>query len=405
MALQAELSDTSIQAADNADLSVDDLKIVSEEELVNHALKKIVEVKISGATGCVPEIGGQEGSSSSLGHDSIDSSSEGVNVSGGTNVLLERTEIQTKRKRGRPYDRIVRAAAWGKGEVFSEESLYARLKTERENAKTNCCLQSLSVKNRQGAVPVRLKSNRRMQALNFFVSPIKIDTMAVISAVEQVPAFEVILWIEVQRRSKKQKAQSFLVLGSQMLTTLRDKIYCLTDELMRRAHIHVPSGYFHIENVFYNDLRDPTAIDYSIPILDWLNKQAVGEMRSNYSTSYAADMASTQFLDLQCRVGMQYVYCHQGDCKHDMVVRDMRLIHKEDIQNMLVYPLLRSQFRVRHRKCTICEIYVAKKVTYDDKMAPQSPCFFCDYCYYLLHYSQDGTLVYSDFRVYDYYHE
>lgn len=188
-----------------------------------------------------------------------------------------------------------------------------------------------------------------------------------------------------------------------MLTMLRDKIYCLSDRLMKKTNSYTPSGYFHIENFYYNDLRDPAATDYSIPILKWMHDQVLSGLRN--SVAYSADMATTQFLDLQCRVGRRYVYCHQGDCKHTLIIKDMRLIHKEDIQNSLLYPLLRSPFRARQRKCTICDIYTATKVTFDDKMAPQSPCLFCDYCYYVQHYSQDGTLVYSDFKVYDYYHE
>lgn len=38
-----------------------------------------------------------------------------------------------------------------------------------------------------------------------------------------------------------------MVLGSQFLTALRDKIYCLTDNLAEKAGIHMPSGFFLIE--------------------------------------------------------------------------------------------------------------------------------------------------------------
>ncbi|KAK9265502.1 hypothetical protein L1049_001740 [Liquidambar formosana] len=68
------------------------------------------------------------------------------------------------------------------------------------------------------------------------------------------------------------KTQEFLVLGQQTLTELRDNIYCLSDQIMQKAGQHDPSGYFLIEDVFYNDLRDPSAIDYSEPIFDWLKK-------------------------------------------------------------------------------------------------------------------------------------
>ena len=45
------------------------------------------------------------------------------------------------------------------------------------------------------------------------------------------------------------------------LTVLRDKLYCLSDKILDGAESL--SGYFFIENVFYNDSRSSTAIDYS----------------------------------------------------------------------------------------------------------------------------------------------
>lgn len=41
--------------------------------------------------------------------------------------------------------------------------------------------------------------------------------------------------------------QEFLVLGSQMLTELKDKIHCVTDQVMEKAGKYDPSGYFLIE--------------------------------------------------------------------------------------------------------------------------------------------------------------
>ena len=55
--------------------------------------------------------------------------------------------------------------------------------------------------------------------------------------------------------------QEFLVLGSQRLTELRDKIFCQSDEM--RVSSNANSGYFFIEGVFYDDLRQQGAIEYS----------------------------------------------------------------------------------------------------------------------------------------------
>lgn len=94
----------------------------------------------------------------------------------------------------------------------------------------------------------------------------------------------------------------------------------------------------------------------------------------------------------------------QGDCKHVFVIRDMRLIHPEDVQIQAAYPVLTFQLKTRHRKCSVCKIYQATKVTVDDKWAQENPCYFCNSCYYLLHYDEDGKLLY-EFTVFDYHRE
>jgi len=53
----------------------------------------------------------------------------------------------------------------------------------------------------------------------------------------------------------------------------------------------------------------------------------------------------------------------------------------------------------------VCSTFTAKYVTHGDKYAPENPCFYCEDCYKVLHYSKDGKLEYDDFRVFPYYHE
>ncbi|XP_027073325.1 snRNA-activating protein complex subunit-like isoform X4 [Coffea arabica] len=249
---------------------------------------------------------------------------------------------------------------------------------------------------------------------------------------EQVPVHfpEVILCLEVyHNRRTWSKTQEFLVLGRQFLTEVRDMIYCLTDEIMKKAGKHDASGYFLVEDVFCNDTRDPYAIDYCQPIFKWLEHSrnvalekwefiVAGEQQQHQKRKAfldsneklqlphfkVVDMQKTRFCDLGFRLGAGYLYCHQGDCKHLIVIRDMRLIHPEDVQNRAAYPLITFQSKVRFRKCSVCNIYKATKVTVDDKWAQENPCYFCELCYYMLHYA-DGSLLYSDFSVYDYLHE
>ncbi|KAM0878908.1 hypothetical protein ACQ4PT_034557 [Festuca glaucescens] len=239
---------------------------------------------------------------------------------------------------------------------------------------------------------------------------------------------EVILCVEIyDQRQSSVKSQEFLVLGSQLLTDLKDNIYCSTNKLMEVNNQRDHSGYFLIEGTFYNDTRHYSAVDYSKPILDWLNESSdeaaekwdaisSGALKkrqkdllrglniSNVPEFKSAKMQSTYFSDLHFRLGAGYLYCHQGNCKHTFVIRDMRLIHPEDTQNQAEYPLMTFQMQKRFQKCSVCQIYLATKMTVDDKWAPSNPCYFCKQCYYLLHYREDDSLLYHH-TVHDYLQE
>ncbi|XP_010327032.1 snRNA-activating protein complex subunit isoform X2 [Solanum lycopersicum] len=233
--------------------------------------------------------------------------------------------------------------------------------------------------------------------------------------------------ISLKSGSLGTKTQEFLVLGRQFLTEMRDKIYCITDEIMKKTGKNDPSGFFLVEDVFCNDFRHPSATDYSKPILDWLQDSrseavekwesiASGELPQKQKALFGSkigpqlphfktiQMQKTRFCDLWFRLGAGYLYCHQGDCKHLVVIRDMRMIHPEDVQNRAAYPLITFQPKLRFQKCSVCKIFKAVKVTVDDKWAAENPCYFCELCYYMLHYV-DGSLLYDDFSVYEYLHE
>ncbi|KAK3009536.1 hypothetical protein RJ639_014636 [Escallonia herrerae] len=206
------------------------------------------------------------------------------------------------------------------------------------------------------------------------------------NAHEYVPELypETILCIEVYHSQRAwQKTQEFLVLGQQPWSELRDKMYCLTDQIMKKAGQHDPSGYSLIEDVFCNDLREPSAIDYSKPILDWLReskkdalekwecilsgeiprkrKEVLGSgMEPKLPQFKAVKMHKTRFCDLSFRIGSGYLYCHQGACKDVIVIRDMRLIHPEDVQNRAAYPVCTFQLKMRLQKCCLQDLQSGK---------------------------------------------
>ncbi|KAL6616593.1 hypothetical protein ACP70R_038863 [Stipagrostis hirtigluma subsp. patula] len=340
----------------------------------------------------------------------------------------EGTEGQIKcrkgKKRGRHFDREVRAKIL-QGSYLTKAVKMAEIKAKQEEDKLAARLHSFSG---DSVVPKGSKSSSEKiemaRTLKYISGPWK-NKVSKSEAHRPVVHPEVILCVEIyQKRYGSVKSQEFLVLGSQFLTDLRDNIYCLTDKLMKQAGQHEHSSYFLIEDTFYNDTRQYSATDYSKPILDWLQNSS-GEAAekwdaitsgvlkkrqkdllrglniSNVPEFKSEKMQMTRFSDLHFRLGAGYLYCHQGNCKHMIVIRDMRLVHPEDTQNQAEYPLLTFQLQKRFQKCSVCQIYRATKMTIDDKWAPNNPCYFCIKCYYLLHYKEDGALLYPH-TVYDY---
>nr|XP_011468184.1 PREDICTED: snRNA-activating protein complex subunit-like isoform X2 [Fragaria vesca subsp. vesca] len=314
-------------------------------------------------------------------------------------------------------------------EIAKKVEYIKKIKEKQEEDKAAVTLHSFnhSLKSK-GRASASLGTVERMKPLRSASSAVKVK-LSSIQGCTPVHCPEVALSIEIYHNVRNWvKTQEFLVLGQQTLTEFRDKIYCLTDKVMERDGQHSRSGYFLIEDTFYNDMRDPSAIDYSEPIFDWLRKSrddalkkwecilagkmqkkkkaVVGDITGSKLPRFqAADMHKTQFCNLKFRLGAGYLYCHQGDCRHTVVIRDMRLLHPEDIQNRAAYPILLFQLKLHVQKCKVCRIYRATKMTVNDKWAPENPCYFCDNCYFLLHYTQDGSLQYQDFEVHDYHHD
>eukprot|EP00850_Spirogloea_muscicola_P000925 SM000003S11170 [mRNA] locus=s3:1358625:1363171:- [translate_table: standard] len=210
---------------------------------------------------------------------------------------------------------------------------------------------------------------------------------------------EVVLCVTVHHNHKRRKVkgQEMLVLGSQRLTALRDAIICQADRVMRLNGIAVPSGYFVIEDVFYNDLRDAEAEDYSAAVREWRASQAEASDGAPPRPWAAKDMHATTFADLRLRVGALYLYCHQGDCKHIVCFLDVRRLHQQDPHQSSAYPVVLHKPKYWLRRCSVCHRHTAEKVTIDDKLAPERVSLFCEPCYFNLHYSKDGKLLYDDF--------
>lgn len=419
------------------DTSVDELKIIQEDELVNKAFEEAFKDDES-AIGApqVPEehsvprlddntAGGTEHGCSQKPEEDMKAivSSESSNV-------LPLKAINKKSDKNPPGKRKKRKCDSKKNQSVDESYIVkveklARIKQKQEEDKA--CVRLHSFNNLM--VPGH-GANTKADNIKPLKSGSVSKKVKASSTCDNVPVQfpESVLSFEVYHNRKTwMKTQEFLVLGRQFLTEVKDKIYCLTDEIMKKAGQYDSSGYFLIEDVFCNDMREPSSVDYSKTILDWLENSkndalekwefiSAGELRQKHKALLGSEnkqqlprfksvhMKTTRFCDLRFRLGAGYLYCHQGDCKHLIVIRDMRLVHPEDVQNRLAYPIISHQPKFIFKKCSVCKIYRAEKVTVDDKWTSENPCYFCDICYYMLHYV-NGSLLYSDFSVYDYNHD
>ncbi|KAI8322039.1 hypothetical protein GQ54DRAFT_297642 [Martensiomyces pterosporus] len=199
-------------------------------------------------------------------------------------------------------------------------------------------------------------------------------------------------------RSTTAKMEEYLVLGSQSLTVLRDAFYCISDFLVSQRDEQnentkekkVSSSYFFIEKTFYNDMRSPSATDYSRVIMEWASDPERQEKNSKLRGLQSRLMDGARFLDLSIRLKQPYIFVHQGDCEHVLMFTDLRLLGPKDDQYVENYP--KQVFRTRHmrHKCRMCSAYPAQYVTKNDFHSGMSPCYFCEKCYTPFHYSTDG---------------
>ncbi|NXM53167.1 SNPC3 protein, partial [Illadopsis cleaveri] len=135
-----------------------------------------------------------------------------------------------------------------------------------------------------------------------------------------------------QKHKDHKPYQTVRVLGSQKLTELRDSISCVSDlqiggEFSSQPdqapeHIskdHYKSAFFYFEGIFYNDKRYPECRDLSRTIIEWSESHDRG-----YENLQSVKMEDYVFNDLSLKIGFPYLYCHQGDCEHIIIITDIR---------------------------------------------------------------------------------
>ncbi|XP_035516219.1 snRNA-activating protein complex subunit 3 [Morone saxatilis] len=230
---------------------------------------------------------------------------------------------------------------------------------------------------------------------------------------DMIPEGEIILTINVyypaiiEKFNYVRPHMTVLMTGSHSLAELRDAICCVSDlqvcgEFSNTPDMapdfiskdHYKSAFFFFEGVFYNDMRFPECQDISMTTIEWTKAY-------NFPPYRQAKMEDTRFEDLTVKVGFPYLYCHQGDCEHLVIITDVRLTHKNDCLDKKLYPLLTHKHRVATQKCSVCHVYIGRWFTTNDQFAPSDPCLFCDKCFRMLHYDAQGNKL-GDFLAYPY---
>ncbi|XP_032070298.1 snRNA-activating protein complex subunit 3 isoform X2 [Thamnophis elegans] len=235
------------------------------------------------------------------------------------------------------------------------------------------------------------------------------DPGNMIDKAELVLTLNIFYPVIFQKHKLRKPYQTLLVLGSQKLTELRDCISCVSDLQIGGEFSNNPaqapeniskdlykSAFFYFEGVFYNDSRYAECRDLSRTIIEWSESHDRG-----YGNLYATKMEDYTFNDLNIKIGFPYLYCHQGDCEHIVIITDIRLIHRDDCLDRSLYPLLTKKHWLWTKKCFVCKMYTARWVTNEDSLAPQEPSFFCDVCFQTLHYDADGNKL-GEFLAYPY---
>ncbi|XP_067221837.1 snRNA-activating protein complex subunit 3 [Chanodichthys erythropterus] len=224
---------------------------------------------------------------------------------------------------------------------------------------------------------------------------------------EMVLSFNIMYPVLFQRFKRVRAFQTVHVLGSQRLTELRDAICCVSDlqvfgEFSNTPDMvpqfiskdHYKSAFFFFNGTFFNDTRFPECRDISETTREWARSRGFPHFQT-------ATMEDTSFYDLKMKVGFPYYYTHQGDCEHVVILTDVRLVHQDDCLDMKLYPLITHKHRVVTRKCSVCHLYISRWITSSDALAPTDPCLYCDQCFRMFHYDDEGNKL-GDFLAYAY---
>ncbi|KAH8340013.1 hypothetical protein KR067_006272 [Drosophila pandora] len=204
-------------------------------------------------------------------------------------------------------------------------------------------------------------------------------------------------------------AEEYVCLGSNLLTELRDKISCICKgkrfvDISSNPDAPLPtitanSGYFFINNTFYNDMRNPENCDYSATVIRWASAADVVQ-REPFKVE---NMEGKRFIDLTVTPGSPLHYLHHGNCEHLFVVSQVEVLTPSSKRpERSVYPYPRSINVFNRRTCYMCGLRSYHFIVEQSRRQLHDPSYLCRSCFLSFHYV-DGQKVghFKAYRIYE----
>ena len=172
------------------------------------------------------------------------------------------------------------------------------------------------------------------------------------------------------------------VLSSQLLSDLRPAIRCENSATVHysseKSVVSEKSGFFFIENTFYND-TSAESVDYSRVIREWAENRNTG-----IDQMHSCSLENVKFNDLTIRLGCPYLYRHMGDCEHLLVFQWLRMWNPHvDRNTYSSYPRVSWTKSKLQEKCSFCTVNAAKSKVKGHPDLPSSCLLLCQECLHL----------------------
>lgn len=244
--------------------------------------------------------------------------------------------------------------------------------------------------------------------------------------------------------TKNIKTQQISILSTGNLANLKDKIYCVLDEIQTNPQ----RSFFFIENIFYNfvpngckehplsypisenrlkklSMKDLQNIEQAYSIEEQIEKSKFIYNKSNYSNQMSEkylktnnyenlNMEDMKIGNLPMRIGYPYLFRHIESCDHMIILNDIRTIDKFDnfkVENGQVnsenVAVVTYQKKLKRRKCDACLFYYAKFISINDIVMGDvsHALFLCEYCLKKLHSKDLSENNTSNLKLIPYFHD